>query len=145
MKKLSALLILCLVACSLAFAQQSRPTIKITANSAPVTNGIVELKDQQRIMWFVTDGMPANSGYAYEFGPLELIAPNGDRSSIKPAEVRNGPVFYYSVSKSLFQQYPKGFEIALTSIKRHNPDHNVETLPFVAKDLTLKIVPAPAK
>jgi hypothetical protein len=144
MKQMFALLILCLVACSTAFAQQSKPTLKITANSTIVTNGVIELKDQKRILWFVTDGMPSNSGYAYEFGPLTLVAANGDRVPLKPKEVCNGPLFHYSISNTYLKQYPQGFEIELAEIKRHNPDHSSEVLPFTAKDLKLKIVPAPA-
>jgi hypothetical protein len=93
MKHLLTFLIVCFALSTYTFGQQNKLTMKVTANSAVVSNSTVEVKDQKRILWFVGDCMPMNSGYAYEFGPLYLVAPNGQRSELKAKEVCNGPVF----------------------------------------------------
>lgn len=143
MKKMHLFLILCLVLLSGSYAA-AQVSLRITANSTVVTDGRIELKDQKRIQWFVADGMPYNAGYAYEFGPVYLVAPNGAKTVLKAKEVMNGPVCHYSISKSWFDQYPQGFAIQMDAITRYNPDHSSEKLPFSAQDLKLKVVPVPA-
>jgi hypothetical protein len=142
MKQLFALVVICLAFSwgSTAYAQQ--PGLRVSANSTIVTDGTISLKDQQRIQWFVQDGKPTNAGYAYEFGPVYLVAPNGDKTLLKAKDVVNGPVFHYSVSKTHFQQYPQGFKIQLDQIVRYNPDRSFETLPYSNDDLTIRVVPA---
>ena len=141
MKKLFAILLVCLVASCTAFAQCKKLTMRVTANSTVVTDGRIELKDQKRLIWIVGDCAPLNAGYAYEFGPLYLVAPNGEKTALKAKEVNNGPVFHYSISKQFLVQYPQGFDLELEAIKRYNPDHSSEILPYKPEDLRLKVVP----
>lgn len=143
MKHLFSILLLCLLLGANAVAQTAKPTLKVSANSTEVTNGVVEYKDQKRMLWIVTDGMPANSGYAYEFGPLYLVTPEGQRIVVKAKEVNNGPVFHYSLSKNDMSQHPNGFTLELDPIRRHNPDHSSEILPFDAQALQVKFVALP--
>lgn len=142
MKKMFSLLVLCLVVSlgSVVVAQQ--PSIRLSANSAPVTDGRIELKDQKRLQWFIDDSKPMNAGYAYEFGPVYLVAPNGQKTVLKAKEVMNGPVFRYSVSKFLFDQHPQGFVLEMDAITRYNPDHSTDKLVFDNKFVKLQIVPA---
>jgi hypothetical protein len=141
MKQMFVRLILCLALSSGSVAIAQQLSLKVTANSAVVTDGRIELKDQKRIQWFVNDAMPYNAGYAYEFGPVYLVAANGDKVELKAKEVMNGPVFHYSVSKHWLAQYPQGFVLQLGAVTRHNPDHSHEELPFSQDDLKLKVVP----
>ena len=142
MKKMFSLLVLCLVVSLGSAVVAQQPSIRLTANSAPVTDGRIELKDQKRMQWFIEDGKPMNAGYAYEFGPIYMVGPNGQKTALKAKEVMNGPVCHFSVSKSQLAQFPQGFVLQMDAITRHNPDHSTDKLVFDDKYMKVQIVPA---
>lgn len=133
------LVIFCLVAWGSSLVAQ-QPALKIMANSADLQGDLV-LKGTQRIVFMVSDGMPAESGYAYEFGPLYLVSPTGDMVELHGKSVENRPIFFYSLRASNLEAYPQGFKLRLEGITRHNPNSSSERLPFKAGELEINVVP----
>ncbi|MFN8395146.1 MAG: hypothetical protein U0176_10895 [Bacteroidia bacterium] len=140
MKRIVFLLTLCLVVISASQALAQRPTLKILANSNEI-NGTLVLKGTQRLTFLVSDGMPANSGYAYEFGALQLVPANGAPIELQARSVENSGMRIYSLRTSHLQTYPAGFTLRLDGVRRHNPGQVSELLPFSNQQLEILVLP----
>lgn len=140
MNRIVWLFSICLVVLSGNALHGQQAQIKILANSTEVT-GTLALRGTQRLTFVVSDGRPANAGYAYEFGPLQIIPANGTPVTLKPTSVENRPVWVYSLRSTLLQNYPQGFILRLGGVIRHNPDHSTDTLPFSNAQLQITVTP----
>ena len=141
MKRIGAVLALLFVFFTAQSAFGQDVSMSVMANSVSVEDAI-QLDQTKRLSFLVYDNMPLESGYAYEFGALELIMPNGNRVEIQSSQVKNGPIMHYSVRTKLLLQSPTGFVLEMGPIKRHNPDNTSEVLKISKKARTIEFIPA---
>lgn len=130
------------ILCFVAATQAQAPSLRITANSEEVTDGMVTMNNEKRILWTVADGMPRDAGYAYAFGKVYLVDHNGVKTELKAAAVANGPVHYITVRKGVMAQHPQGFTLELESVVRHNPDHSTTVMSFDEALRRIRFVPS---
>lgn len=140
MKRFCAFLALIVVvfASQSVFGQNVRLDVK--ANSALVKDAVT-LDQTKRMSFLVYDEMPLESGYAYEFGAIELVKPDGSRIILQTARMENGPILHYSVRSKLIGLSPEGFVLEIGPIKRYNPNNTSEILPFSKADRSISFLP----
>ena len=124
------------------FAEQARMEIKANSN---VVDGAVTLNQTKRLSFLVYDGLPLEAGYAYEFGPIDLVKPNGERMVIQTARMQNGPIMHYSLYAKMLKLSPEGFSLEIGPIKRYNPNGTNEVLDFPKTSRTLQFIPPPSE